>query len=311
LIRVGLVGPPERAEIERLAIRLEERGGEAVVLDPRRDPRIELGAGRASACGENLAGIRSVYVADLGVPSPVAAAPGGGVDVAASLAALDASRRRLAAWKALLDRLARVCLVVNPPATHLLHALKPYEIAVYAAAGLPAPATVATTDPRALAELPGAASSAYVRKGMVGGYGHTEALPRPGSAAEAARLLEGTPLMAQERIEGDNVRAFVVGAECVGAAEVIPVDGREVDSRRGETRVRRIEPPPEAARDAVAAAGRWGMSFAAVDFMRDTRTGRFVLLECNSAPFFVAFEARTGIDVSGRLATHLLAKRRA
>ena len=41
--RIGLIGPPDRDEIVRLAICLEERGADPVILDPRLDPGI-LGA---------------------------------------------------------------------------------------------------------------------------------------------------------------------------------------------------------------------------------------------------------------------------
>ncbi len=309
MTRVGLIGPPGREEIERLAIRLEERGAEAVILDPGRDPEIRIGPGEISACGEDLRSLRACYVADLGVPSPLVIASDGGVDTEASSRALERSRRRLAAWETLLRHLEGRTLVVNPPATHTLHALKPFEIAACAAGDLPVPLTIATTDPAALADLPIEPRGGWITKGMSGGYTHTEAFARPGSAGEAVGLLDGAALMVQERIDGDNVRAFVLGGDCLGAAEVIPLKGSETDSRRGETRVRRIDLPVEAAKLAVAAAGLWGMIFAAVDFMRDSVTGRYVLLECNSAPFFVGFEARTGIDVSGRLASHLAGRR--
>ena len=114
----------------------------------------------------------------------------------------------------------------------------------------------------------------------------------------------------QELVEGDNARAFVLGGAVVGAALFISTAGGEVDSRRGETRVRRIELPPDAAAVAVRVAERWGMEFAAVDFMHEAATGRWLVLECNSAPHFVNFEITTGIDVSGKLASHLARERR-
>jgi glutathione synthase/RimK-type ligase-like ATP-grasp enzyme len=115
--------------------------------------------------------------------------------------------------------------------------------------------------------------------------------------------------MVQERIQGDNVRAFVIGKTCVTAAEIVPKEGAEVDSRRGLSRLTRVELPASAAENAVAAAARWGMTFGAVDFMRDAATGAYYVLECNSAPFFVNFEATSGVDISGMLATHLLSRR--
>ncbi len=306
--RIGLIGPPDRPEIERLSLRLEERGAQPVLLDCRKDPAIILSPGRVSACGEDLSNLRGVYVADLGIPPVSSGHPGGPPGMTDRRRLLDRSRRRLAVWNALLDHLARRMPVVNPPAAHDLHALKPFEVAVYERAGLPVPATVASTDPAELATLPEGARGGFLTKGMVGGYRHTERIERPRSAEEAAHLLEGGPVMVQETIEGDNVRAFVLGADLLGAAEIVPIAGGEIDSRRGESRIRSVALPPDAARSALAAAARWGMFFSAVDFMRESGSGRHVLLECNSSPFFVNFERRTGLDISGRLADFLLAR---
>jgi glutathione synthase/RimK-type ligase-like ATP-grasp enzyme len=311
LIRVALIGPPQRSEIERLAIRLEERGAEAIVLDARSDPEVVLGEKDLQACGESLSGIRGVYVCDLAITPPVVADAGGAIDLPASLAMLDRSRRRLSAWNTLLTRLQRLgANVVNPPETHALHVLKPYETMVYERSGAAVPVTVATNQTAALMDLPGGVTSGWITKGMAGGYFHTETFDPPKTTEEAARFLDGMPRMVQERIQGDNVRAFVVGGRCIVAGEIAPRLGAEVDSRRGETRLKRIEIPKEAEEAAIAAAARWGMPFAAVDFMRDATTGRFVILECNSAPFFVTFEAMTGVDISGALATLLVGRRK-
>lgn len=308
MTRVGLIGPPERAEIERLCIRLEERGAEGVVLDARRSPEIVVGEKTLEACGESLESFRAFYVCDLAITPPIVARDDGGVDVEASLKMLDRSRRRLAAWNALLHRLERKALVVNRPETHALHAMKPYEIAVYAAAGTPVPLTVSTSDPDSLANLPDLPGG-WIVKGMAGGRFHTEVFDPPRTPEAAKERLRGGPLMVQERIQGDNVRAFVIAGKCVTAAEIVPKEGAEVDSRRGLSRLTRVELPASAAENAVAAAARWGMTFGAVDFMREAGTGRYYVLECNSAPFFVNFEATSGVDVSGMLATHLLSRR--
>jgi glutathione synthase/RimK-type ligase-like ATP-grasp enzyme len=311
LKRVGLIGPRERPELERLAIRLEERGGQAVFIDPSRAASIEMNGPTLRACGEDLSSIAAVYVADLRLPSPISASPDGGLDPGATRLAMHRSRRQLAAWNALFARLAGDgCLVVNPPAAQELHSVKPYEISAYVRRGLPVPRTLATTDASAVARLGATREIRWVIKGMVGGYSHTERFDPPSSQDDAERLLASGPVQAQELIEGDNVRAFVVGGEYLGAAEFIPLDGTEIDSRRGKARLRRVELPEPAVRHAIAVAELAEMTFAAVDFIREEGTDRYVVLECNSAPFFVAFEASTGIEVSGRLANHLMSIRR-
>ncbi len=302
-MRVGLLGPPGRAEIVRLAIRLEERGVEPVVLDPAEDPRPRVDGDRIQALGHDLGDLAGLYVADLGIRSPWRRAPGGGVDLPASRRALAASRRHLAAWNTILLLLQRRgTRVVNPPRAHDLHALKPFEIDACSRRGIPVPWTLATSDPEALASLAGRPGE-WITKGMVGGYGYTERFVPPAGAGSARGRLAAGPRMVQERVRGTDVRAFVVGGRVVAAAEITASDA--VDSRRGTTRVRGIDVPEEAARIAREAAALWGMPFCAVDFVREEGTGRYVLLECNSAPFFVAFERRAGRDVSGPLADFL------
>jgi glutathione synthase/RimK-type ligase-like ATP-grasp enzyme len=312
LRRVGLIGPADRPELERLAIRIEERGGEAVFLDPSRGAGLSIESGRLSACGADLTPLSSLYVADLRLRARVVTTSDGSVDAEATRASVESSRRELAGWNALFTSFTlRGGLVVNPPAAQTLHGLKPTEIRAYEQMSLQVPATVVTTDPLAVSAELNVAGTKWIAKGLVGGYSHTERIEAPASEAEAAALLAGGPLLAQERIEGTNIRVYVVGGRVLGGAEVITLDGAEIDSRRGKARIRRVDLPVDAARHAVAAASHWGMSFAAVDFMREEGTGRFVLLECNSAPFFVAFEASTGMEISGRLADLLLRVRRA
>jgi glutathione synthase/RimK-type ligase-like ATP-grasp enzyme len=308
--RVGLIGSPELAEIQRLAMRLEERGAEGVALDSGMDPAIVVSAEGESACGVDLGGFEGFYVADLGIRPPLVRGEDGAVDAAASADAGAASRRHLASWNTLLERLLSRCRVVNPPRTHDLHTLKPWEMTVYWREDVPSPWTLATSDPAGLLGLREEPVAEWIRKGMVGGYGYTEAFVFPVSESAAAEAMAGGPCMIQERVQGDNVRAYVLGGKVIGAAEIVPVEGGETDSRRGDIRVRRMEIPEDAARHAVRAAARWGLQFAAVDFMVDARSGRYALLECNSAPFFLSFEQQTGWDVSSRLADYLLGRMR-
>jgi len=144
---------------------------------------------------------------------------------------------------------------------------------------------------------------------MVGGYGYTEAFAPPRDLRGGDEALADGPVMVQERIMGENVRAFVLDGEVIGAAEVVSRAGTETDSRRGDLRVRRVKLPDDAIRAAIDAVAIWGMPFAAVDFMVDARTRRFFVLECNSAPFFVNFERMTGVPVSSRLADYLIGRK--
>ncbi len=308
--RIGLIGPADRDELVRLGIRLEERGADPVYLDSREDPSFELGPGFVRGCGTNLGDLRGCYVADLGIRRPYVLDAEGLPDPEASPAVLDASRRHLALWNAVLERLSRQGPVVNPPRSHDLHSLKPWEMATYARLGLPAPRTLCTSNPAELCTPPPSAAGAWVRKGLVGGYGYTEVFTPPADADEASALLEDGPLQVQERVAGDNLRAYVLDGRVLGAAIVVPAVADDTDSRRDTGRVRRVDLPPEAAAAALAAARHWGLVFAAVDFMIDARTGDHLLLECNSAPFFVSFEKQTGVPIAAELADFLVRPRK-
>ncbi|MEN8008366.1 MAG: hypothetical protein ABFS42_15260 [Candidatus Krumholzibacteriota bacterium] len=303
---IGLIGPPDREEIIRLAICLEERGADPVFLDPRKDDPFTIDPDHVSACGEDLSDLRGCYVADLGLRRPYVLDDDGLPVGEESLVQLDASRRHLAMWNTVLERLGRQGPVVNPPRSHDLHGLKPWEMAVYARKGLPHPATLSTCDPDSLSEPPPSAGGEWIHKGLVGGYGYTESFAPPADRDEAESALADGPLLVQERIAGDNLRAFVLDGRVIGAAVIVPALADDTDSRRETQQVRRCDLPSEAVQTAVAAARCWGMPFSAVDFMIDAASGRHLVLECNSAPFFMTFEKQTGLQITKELAEYLI-----
>lgn len=310
MTRVALIGPSDREEVQRLALRLEERDAEPLLVDTRRPAAIEVGPEGESACGVSFEGVSGVYVADLGLPRPRVADAQGVIDIEGSREALAHSQATWASWRLLLERLARRAAVVNPPASYDVHGLKPFEIAEYLGRGWRAPDTLATDDAAALLALDErGARHGRVRKDLVGGYGFTERSAAPANLDEARERIGAAALMAQERVEGDAVRAFVLAGRVLVSAQILPQDYGEIDSRRGSSRVRRIELDGELCEISKAVAEHWKMSFAGVDWMCGA-DGEWVLLECNSAPFFVEFERRTGADIGSALADHLLRRAR-
>ncbi|MBI5431225.1 MAG: hypothetical protein HZA52_00155 [Planctomycetes bacterium] len=310
MIRVGLIGSPERPELQRLALRLEERGADGVVFDSREEPAIRLSTDGEELMGRDLRDCSAFYVSDLGLRPAAVRAPDGSLDRERSERFLRASQRHLATWTALFVRLARRARVVNPPRTWDLHGEKPFESASLFRLGLRTPVTIATNDPALLVEPPIAVSDGWVQKGLIGGYGYTRAFAPHASIGEARAALGASAALIQERVVGVNVRAYVVGGSVLGAAEIHASEGGEVDSRKNTGRVRRIVLPDGARALAESVARHWGMGFAAVDFMRDESSGAWSVLECNSSPFFVEFERSTGLAVSSALADHLTERRR-
>lgn len=305
-LRVGLLGPPGREELARLQIRLEERGVEPVVLDSTADPRLEIDGARVEAQGVEISALRALMVIDLGLSLAPAARDG---ETPSRGERLAASRRRLACWNAALEAIGDRVRVVNPPAPQELHGLKPWESFVEGREGLPTPWTLAGNTPRSLARLP-EMPEGWVSKSLIGGLSHTETFQPPEDETAARRVFGAGALMIQQRIVGENVRAFVVGDVVIGAAEITIRQPGEIDSRRGATRLRPVTLPKNTLEQVARTARRWGMGFAAIDLMRDPG-GEYWILECNSAPFFVVFERSTAIDVSSRLADYLVGQRRA
>ncbi|MCE9592908.1 MAG: hypothetical protein K8S98_01840 [Planctomycetes bacterium] len=305
MIRVGLIGSPEREEIQRLELRLEERGAEGVIFDVRNDPAIRMTSSGDELMGRDLRGFTAFYVSDLALKPIGARGADGTLDRERGPEVLRASQRHLAAWTALLARVSRRAKVANAPRTWDLHGEKPFESASLRRLGVLSPATLATNDAARLVAPELAGPDGWIKKGLVGGYGYTSRFTPAADAAAARALLDGSAAMIQERVVGVNVRIFVVAGKAVGAAEIHTGSGNEVDSRRNPSRVRRITAPDAAQRTAETVAQHWGMTFAAVDFMRDEKSSAWSVLECNSAPFFVEFERQTGIAVSSSLADHL------
>src|SRR5262245_23250849 len=113
MTRIALIGPENRKEIQRLAIRLEERSAEPVIVDTRRPAEIRIERDRLEACGVSFNGVTSAYVGDLGLPRVLEKDAHGAIDAEASRAALARSQSTWAAWRALLERLARTAAVIN------------------------------------------------------------------------------------------------------------------------------------------------------------------------------------------------------
>lgn len=307
-MRVLLIGPETRQEIARLRMRLEERSEEALVIDPTAEVDIEITPDGEWINGIDLKSVTGAYVGDLGLPSSIVEGASGEIDIRGSDRARIHSQRQLLVWNLLLDRLGSRGRVVNPPSTHELHALKPWEVATYKHEGWPCPLTLATSDPDRVCHLPSELGGEWIRKGMVGGYGFAEAFTVPAHREGAAEQLSSGPVMIQERIDGDSIRAYVLGKRVIGAALIVSREEGEVDSRRGESRVRPIDLGPSTTELVVEAASHWGLAFSAVDLVGLKTLEQFSLLECNSSPFFVTFERKTGIDIGSRLANYLLGR---
>ncbi|ARS90362.1 ATP-grasp domain-containing protein [Natrarchaeobaculum aegyptiacum] len=198
-----------------------------------------------------------------------------------------------------LDR--RGVRMVNPLESQGVHTRKPWQLSQLAAADVPVPETLTTSDPGAVRAFADRLEQIVYKP--VSGGGHAATLEVDDLSDGRLSLLANSPVQFQERVEGDDVRIFVVDGEAVAAARII---SEELDYRAADHDVERI-PRAELAdgitEDAVTAADTLGLSFAGVDVVVGDDGHR--VLEANPSPMFAAFDERAGTDVAGALAALL------
>ncbi|WP_218005794.1 RimK family alpha-L-glutamate ligase [Actinomadura hibisca] len=181
-------------------------------------------------------------------------------------------------------------------------------------AGLPIPRThLALTPEAALTALDELGYPAVV-KPLVGSWGRL--VTRVSDRAMAAAVLEHVAalpsprahiVLAQELIDGGrNIRIVVVGGEALGATWHRAGEWR-ANVARGAS-AQRLAPRPDHAKLAVRAADATGAEIAGVDLIEDAE-GRVHVLEVNHGVEFTGFQEATGVDVAGRIADHLVARR--
>ena len=200
-----------------------------------------------------------------------------------------------------LEALGRRIPVINPPLAQEIHRTKVHQLFSLMQAGFPVPATVAGNDPEACRRFVATQGGErqVVVKPLAGIY-RTALL---GDRDLEASLAHG-PVILQRHVQGDTIRAYIVGGRLVGAGKILHA-GRAVDSSLEQAGVEPVELPASVAGIGRAAARHLGLAWTGVDFMRDTRTGDYFILECNASAMFAGFSAMTGFDVAGALADYL------
>jgi len=294
VVRIGVVTafPSEDWHSARLARAVEERGAEAVVIDPA---SFSLGLSRAGLSVQSLG--RSVLELDALLLARGLSPRGDGdlqFEAYHQLVAFGQPQvNSIGALLAAQDKVRASCF--------------------FARAGVPTPPTRVVQCEReakeALCEL-----------------GHAVVKPRFGSLgqgmlrlrddargrAQLCALLEregGVYLQKYVETGGEDFRVFVVGGKAVGAVRR--------KARRGEWRTNfaqggsslPYQPPPAMCRVAIAAARAVSLAYTAVDVVQ-TPAGASVL-EVNGHPNFELIWDASGIDVGGAVADHVIARARA
>lgn len=191
--------------------------------------------------------------------------------------------------------------VFYPPGSQYYDAWKPLQLEQFVEAGISVPDTLFTTDPDSVREFV-AEHGEVVYKPLTEGA-------TPGRLsevdAEEAPLdrLSNAPVQFQEYVPGDDVRAFFLDGEVVGASRYV------VDEWTYKTDVRTDDAEPvdlrdEIRRDVERAADVSPIRFGAVDLR--VADDDHALLEVNPGPRFAFHDLHGATDIAGVLADALV-----
>lgn len=303
-VATGILGPIDDPQVAAVAGALRSRGHEPVVLDLSRFPgdlALSVRDGVASARHVDLASVGSWYVRSLPLPLPFRvpqpAGPGGERTARLRYAAGRERRSFLAGFVSALQ--VGGARFVNSPAAMAQHFRKIEQLDALRTAGVPVPATLATSDPDAVRDFARETAGPLVYKPLAGG-GRCRVL----TAADLERLhlLTRSPVLFQAEIPGTNIRVYVVGGRIAAVYEIV---SDELDYRGAESAV--LPATLDAAeRDAcLRAADACDLAFTGID-LRRRPDGGFAVLECNPSPMFAGIQRWTGDDPVSRAMADLL-----
>lgn len=210
------------------------------------------------------------------------------------------------AWLlALQDRGVRL---VNPPQAASVLQYKPFQLHALRKAGAAVPRTLISNDPRAVREF--GRGSDVVFKPLMGG-----AITRRLSEVSDDELeaVTASPVIFQERIEGDDLRVMLAGDEVVSCV-AIRTPEQHLDFRddpvysSGDAQYEEVVLPSQVVEQCRQAARTCGLAFAGIDIKR-APDGRWVFLELNSSPIYLDVERKLGHRISRAVAELTLGRR--
>jgi glutathione synthase/RimK-type ligase-like ATP-grasp enzyme len=315
-LRIGLIGPPDDAEIQRLETKLTERGADPFLLDltqrlPDLDLTLEVDDGlQLRLDGAPVDDVGAWYARRLGLWDPM-------LPEEPTPEEWEAFYDRYRAWHAvetekaitagsILEILAERSTVVNPPRSVYDHLRKSYQLARMKAAGVPVPAFQVTTsvdEAVAFAE----AHERVVYKPRGGPRHVLEVTPETIREREDAFGTE--PVLLQRLVEGDHHRVHLVDDLVAAGRFTFDADER-VDYRAADTGLEAVDLDPDTVELCRTAMEASRMRYTGLDLILDEDEQPW-FLECNPAPMFAVFEDQTGYPISDALADHLIAAAKA
>ena len=203
------------------------------------------------------------------------------------------------AWLLTLQRSGAA--LVNPPHAGSVYQFKPFQLDALRSLGARVPRTLISNDPGAVRAFH-ALHKDVIFKPVMGGA-ITRALDDE-ALAELEKVIV-SPVIFQERIEGDDLRVMLAGDDIVSSV-AIRTPAQQLDFRAdpvyssGDAAYEEVELPADVAAFCRKAARACGLSFAGIDIKR-TAT-EWVFLELNSSPIYLDVEVKLGHPITRALA---------
>lgn len=208
-------------------------------------------------------------------------------------------RQRSAMVSAALLRWEMLGTAFYNPITVINNVVKPYQLACLQAAGLPVPDTLWSNDPEAVRRFCSEHEAIY--KPVAGGAPTRKVQPHDLEPERLAKL-PASAVCFQELMPGDDVRVYVIDDRVVCAMRI---HTDTIDFRLNVKGIEAIELPDEVKVWCIRAAEVLGLRYTGMDIKGD-RDGNYRILELNSSPMFLGFEAQAGVEIGGPLCDALV-----
>lgn len=303
---IGVLGRATDAHAEAVARRAADAGADVTMIDTSLPSFARWGwrDGRLHDHAGDPVELDAVYVRSVASPVPRHATPEvTGPVLGRWLEQAERRRRTQVHARAVHAGLeAAGTFVVNSVDSTWFHRSKPAADLRLRAAGIPTPRCLVTDDPAAVRRFV-AAVGETVRKPIAGGGACVAVDPERLTDADLIGLV-AAPTLFQERIQGDDLRIYVVDGEVVAAAHIHTT---EIDYRGHEDDVVAFAPDDGLTELCQRVAATLGLVFTGIDVKRGS-DGRLTVLDTNPSPMFLGVERRTGAPIGDRLVARLLGK---
>jgi glutathione synthase/RimK-type ligase-like ATP-grasp enzyme len=309
-MRVGIFGRDNDVLLQHVKKQLEARGAEVWVL--------ELGAMYQGAPftwdgegwhfkGLSLSQCEAFFVRKIPAETALLDKPEAtGTAESWWRRAMQAKERAHASQSCLSDLQRAGKRVVNPHLHVDPYDQKPLQLATLKRAGIPIPRTLITNSPDAVRKFRDEVGGAIYKP--LGGGAETQVLDD--NAMKRLDAIASTPVIFQERVNGPDLRATLVGDRIASIVE-IPAETVDYRSsatyREGKQQYVPVTLPREVEDQCRQVARLCGQVLSGIDLKR-TPEGRYVFIEANSSPVYLGIELATGHPITEALVDHLLGK---